>query len=467
MKPSTHKSLLGLAFEDHWLKFCVLRRSGGQVIIEKNIKLPLTLDPQVTAPELLGRELREKLDQSGISERHCALVLPFKWALTASMDLPPLEPDDQAAFIALQAEKSFPYSPEDLVSAVSCTAGVAGPRQATVLALPRLHLTNLQAALKAAGLRPLTITLDCASLPEPHPPSTILALSITEGGLDLFVQADGGIVLARSLGRLKSGDIGELDIPALVREVRMTLGRLPQPLLQTITSLQIYGSDDAPARLAEELRAPLAGLGLSVNPASRDLAGQPASPAEWSAAAAICAGLLLGRPSRYHFLEPRISPLQRLARRFSARRTLYIGAAAAAILLVTATAFFLQNMRLHHLEQQWSAMKPQVEQVEETQRKVRLFRAWFDPSIHSLDIVSRLTAAFPSEGTVWIKNIEVKDLSQVACSGSARGNRDWLAMLETLRKTPGIAELQVTQVKGEKPLQFSLSFRWQGDRDER
>jgi hypothetical protein len=63
---------------------------------------------------------------------------------------------------------------------------------------------------------------------------------------------------------------------------------------------------------------------------------------------------------------------------------------------------------------------------------------------------------------VWVKTFGIKDLSKVTFSGNARANRDLLKMLDTLRKTGGIEDVQVLQVRGGSPVQFSVSFRWNG-----
>ena len=59
---------------------------------------------------------------------------------------------------------------------------------------------------------------------------------------------------------------------------------------------------------------------------------------------------------------------------------------------------------------------------------------------------------------MWVTSVEIKGLSKIACSGMARTDGDWLKMLEKLRKTPGVKDLQVLQIRGGSPVQFSLSY---------
>jgi hypothetical protein len=92
------------------------------------------------------------------------------------------------------------------------------------------------------------------------------------------------------------------------------------------------------------------------------------------------------------------------------------------------------------------------------QDKIRRFKPWFDDSIPSLSVARILTEAFPEEGSVWLKSLEIKDRTEVTCSGQARDNREWMAMVDRLRKTSGVLDLQVLQVRGAAPLQFTLSL---------
>jgi hypothetical protein len=169
---------------------------------------------------------------------------------------------------------------------------------------------------------------------------------------------------------------------------------------------------------------------------------------------------LLGQRTVFEFLPPRSSRFKRLAGQVSARRAVWLAGAGAVVVLGVGLAFLFQANRLASLEKEWAAMAPQVRNAEALQESVRTFRPWFDDSVQSLKIATQLTSAFPEEGSVWVKTLEIKDSSKVSCSGNARTNQDWLRVLDSLRKTKGIEDLQVQQVRGNAPVQFGLSFRW-------
>lgn len=83
-----------------------------------------------------------------------------------------------------------------------------------------------------------------------------------------------------------------------------------------------------------------------------------------------------------------------------------------------------------------------------------------------MSILRQLTLAFPEDGAVSAKTVEVRDLSTVSCSGVARDNQSLLRMLDKLRTSGGVSELKVNQIRGKAPqLQFTFDFRW-SDRNE-
>ena len=75
-------------------------------------------------------------------------------------------------------------------------------------------------------------------------------------------------------------------------------------------------------------------------------------------------------------------------------------------------------------------------------------------------ILRRLSEAFPEDGSVSAKSIEIRGPSRVACSGTARDPQAWLRMLDNVRGAPGISDVQVEQVRGKAPVEFSFNFKW-------
>ena len=72
----------------------------------------------------------------------------------------------------------------------------------------------------------------------------------------------------------------------------------------------------------------------------------------------------------------------------------------------------------------------------------------------------QLTTAFPEDGAVTAKTVEIHDGSQVNCSGTARDNAALLRTLSQLRAAEGVTDLKVDQIRGKSPIQFTFDFHW-------
>ena len=80
-----------------------------------------------------------------------------------------------------------------------------------------------------------------------------------------------------------------------------------------------------------------------------------------------------------------------------------------------------------------------------------------------MSIPKRLTEAFPEDGTVAAKSVEINARSGVTCSGIARSNSAWLKMLDQLRGVKEISAVKVEHIKGGangQPLEFTFHFNW-------
>ena len=125
-----------------------------------------------------------------------------------------------------------------------------------------------------------------------------------------------------------------------------------------------------------------------------------------------------------------------------------------------AALLLFQQWQLSTLRTQWRDMAPQVADLENLQQQIRKFRPWFDESRGSLSILRRLAEAFPEDGVVTAKTVEIRDLTTVTCSGTARDNPALLKTLDQLRGFQEVADVKVDQIRGGKPLQFTFNFHW-------
>jgi hypothetical protein len=79
-----------------------------------------------------------------------------------------------------------------------------------------------------------------------------------------------------------------------------------------------------------------------------------------------------------------------------------------------------------------------------------------------LSIFKKLTEAFPVDGAVTAKTLEIRNQAQVAvnCSGTAKDTSAYFKMLDSLRVNKQVADVKYDQIHGKSPLQFSFNFHW-------
>jgi hypothetical protein len=105
-------------------------------------------------------------------------------------------------------------------------------------------------------------------------------------------------------------------------------------------------------------------------------------------------------------------------------------------------------------------MAPKVRELDTVQQQIRQYRPWYDENVRGLTILRQLTQAFPDDGVVSAKTVEIRDLSTVTCTGQTKDYQALLKTLERLRGTSGISDVRLSQIRGKSPMQFTFDFRW-------
>lgn len=466
--------LLGLTLDGGRLEAVVLRRTNGSLQRPRECVAPLSLDLLTDAAELAGREIRNQLDAAGIRERRCVVGVPLKWMLTAHVTVPDLPEADAASFLQLQAERSFPCDVETLSVAWSCCRLPSGERYATLVGIPRNHLNRLEQVLHAAQLKPVSFSLGLSALQTTEPESSpgVLALEIGRSHIGLQITAGGGVAALRALEGAMDAEGGQrlpyADVVA--REIRITLGQLPTDLRDAVQRVRLFGSQDLAEKFGGEVRSRLEAAGLQVESAREYPAGefgvQLPSPTTISPAFSLAAGPLTGRGTVFEFLPPKVSAWQQTVARYSSGGMQKAGLAAAAVVLLVVGSFAVQQWQLSRLESRWAGMATRVHELETIQQRIQKFRPWFDNALPRLSLLRQLTEAFPQDGVVTAKTLEIRDSADVpgesivSCSGTARASQALQQTLERLRHAPGVSDLAMGPIRGNAPMQFTFNFNW-------
>lgn len=466
-KSQRRSSILGLALDGSRLEGVVLRRTNGSVQIQQSFSVNLSLDPLTDDPVLVGREIRNQLETSGVRERRCIVALPLQWALTAQTKLPGLSEADVPNFLQIEAERGFPCDVSTLLLANSRLQTSAGEQHAMLVGIPRNHVTLLEQALRAAQLKPVSFSLGLTALQpaEAEGSNGVLALAIGENRVGLQVSCGGGIAALRTLeGALETGSgQRQLHTDVLARETRITLAQLPAEVRATVRRVRIFGPRDLAQQLADEIDLRLEAMDLKVELVSGYTRGEfgfevPAGTAV-SPAFSLAAGYLAWRGVKLEFLPPKVTAWQQFAARYSAGKLQQIGLAASAVAALILAAFLFQQIQLWHVEAQWSRMKNTVNELRDRSAKINQYRLWFDEPVRGLSILRCLTEAFPEDGSVTAKTVEIRDLNTVTCTGVARDYQSLLKTVKQLRTQ--IPEVNLGQTRGQAPaIQFTFSFIW-------
>ena len=448
------RSTLAITVESGRVAVDLVRREAGGNRVTASFELPLGAEAVAANGEKAGKELAAQLAVAGIRERRCVVCIPANWALTTATDVPEVGADDLRGYLELRAEREFPIPVSDLRLAHSTFTSPDGKQRATLAAVPARKLEAIERMLAAAECRAVSISLGLdACLPKSELPA---AMHFVANGthVDLVIAAGGGIAAVRSLP--SPADAEAFDAATFSREVRITLGRLPDALRQQVTQARFSGAPVAAENLCLEIRQHLSRMGID----SR--LQRTAEGATHPGAALDAAELhLRHQPVAFEFLAPEINHWQNVARQFDDRRRRWIAGSIAGAILLLAITFLVRSHIASSLDAEWNGMRRKVADLEALQQRIRQFRPWFEAAPQSLQIVEGLAAAFPDQGDVWAKSVQVTDGTKVTCAGFARNQSALLAWFDRLRARKDVTGLQVQQVRGENPIQFSITYKWE------
>ena len=481
-------AVLGLTLDGSRLEGVVLRRTNGALQLRQAFSVVLSLDPLTAAPELVGREIRNHLDAAGVRERQCVVGVPLKWALTAHTELPPLPEADVTSLLQLEAERGFPYDVATLRLANSRCALADGKQHVTLAGIPEAQLATLEQVLAAAKLKPLSFSLGLAALQPPVGARLssvagdtnienvvgedacapgILTLAIGESHVGLLITC-GGVAALRVLEGAIQDEAGRRTLRAdvVARETRITLGQLPAELREAIKRIRVFGPRELAQQLADEMELRFEPMGMTVEIVAAyapDEFGLQLPPETTvSPAFSLAARRLTGVPPVFEFLPPKPSPLEQLVTRYASGRLRSAGAVAAGVAVLAGALFLFQELQLIVLRTQWSAMSAKVAELDGVQDQIRQYRPWYDNTFRSLTILRELTQAFPEDGTVTAKTVEIRSGNTVTCTGVAQDNGALLRTLNQLRTADGVADVKLQQIRGKSPMQFSFDIHYRG-----
>ena len=451
--------VLAITLESERIAVDYVRRNGDEARAVQSLSVPVGSPEILNDPVKAGTALAEALDSAGVRERNCVVCVPPGWALTSSTDLPELGDEDLRGFLELHAEREFSVSAGDLRLGYCAYSLPGNKRRATLAALSAKKVEAVEQMIEVSRRHASSISLalnKCAAQPQP------MLHFLTNGNhTDLVITAGGGVAGLRSLpGPLVTGDTA-FDPAAFCRDVRITLGRLPDTVRQQIRRAEFAGS--SAQNLCQATRLGLMGMGIE----SPECSQTPVrvGPEPPGAAVESARLQLLHQPVPFEFVVPETKRWQVMLQRFDTSRRRQLLVAAAALVLLPILLLFIRAQMENHLTGEWNAISSQAADLDDLQKEIHEFRPWFKTSPENLQLFEGLVSSFPSQGDVWAKSIQVGKDYQVTCTGFARTQPALMAMMDRLRARHDVSGLQVQQIRGENPIQFSIIYQWEAQND--
>ena len=78
----------------------------------------------------------------------------------------------------------------------------------------------------------------------------------------------------------------------------------------------------------------------------------------------------------------------------------------------------------------------------------------------TVEIMDSLASAFPEQGDVWAKNVNITADGQVSLTAFAKTRAAELAFNDRLIAHPGISGVELGEDRGTNPIQFTVNFTY-------
>ena len=432
----------------------VSQEHGGRELFS----IPVGADAVTNDPEKSGKALAAALSAAGVRQKRCVVCVPPGWALTASTELPEMPAEDLRSFLELRAEREFPIAVDELRIAHSPYTLPDGKRRTTLAAVPSKRMEAVEKMLAVAGCRAVSVSLaldECLAEPKP-------ALHFLANGThtNVIVTAGGGVVSMRSLASAGPSAETPFDAAAFYREVRITLGRLPEPIRQQVREAHFGGTPSSAQRLCDATSDQLLQLGIETVDRPEGGTGGKQSSSEAAVKAAQC--FLHKQPVAFEFVVPEVKQWKVMLERMNLggrRRLVAIVVGAVALLVVVVV---IRSQIEGYYQRRWDRMKDTVADLGALQQKIRVYHPWFQGAPVTVQTIDSLASVFPEQGDVWAKDLRITEGGQVTCTAFAKNDAAVAALRDRLISHPGVSAVATEgeRVSGGSPIQFTITFKY-------
>jgi hypothetical protein len=381
---------------------------GSQVRLEKALTVK-TAEPLTAANAAdLGRQLRDALRAAGVAAGPAVAAVGRDRVILKDVKIPKVSAAEEPAVVRFQATRDMSEAPDSVVLDYYTLARDEpdGQVRAVTVSVRKDVLTAYRALCQAAGLKLAGLTprpqgalaaLDRAiatgAVTEPEQKrASVAVLTRGERWGELVIARDAQVVFSRAItGTALNSE------QALLGELRRNLavynGQNPQQPVEALYVAEAAGPGGWSGRVRAGLTVPVQ--------AFDPLAGvEHETPPDARGHFATLAGLLqlkaLGRPLPIDFSAPR----QPVSREAANRKLVAAGASVLALLVLGGLVFgyvkVQQKQReLTALVKEKNELEKLSKDMEEDEKRIKLFKEWDETRVSWLDEMYDFTARFP------------------------------------------------------------------------
>jgi hypothetical protein len=449
------KRFLGICVGERSLAVAQVTAGAAGPMVDRVEEFSFPAGVGLEEGEALGTALRGFLKSKGFSS-HCAVIgVPAKWLVVKSHSLPPADQATAATMLGLAAEGDSAPELGEVAFDYAGDIDATKASQVLLMGLPRRWRERVEAVARAARLKVLAITPSGMALSGARGTKARdgLMISMRPEGAELAVVDHGRMTYLRHLasGTSRTAVLAELRRTAAVRGN----GSASAVVWDDVGVDDSFFAELESAAGMEVVRGDLRTLGCSRNGVAEGHRG--------TCAAALGIGALEGKGAGVNFLRPRLAPAKK---RNVRRRTVWISAAAACVVLVAVGAY----ADLARLGSQVSRTERDLKDLDPAFKKAKPFvtNMEFAESFRGsqppryLDCMRDVTQMLPEDGQTYLTSFKLAANMKGEFAGRSANNKDVLGLMDKLNSGGRFAELKrKLDARGNgTEVSFSVTFRY-------
>ena len=466
------KKVVGLAVEENQILLAELHQSGSRYRVMHTEVFPFPVESGFTETDRIAVELHQFLRSHHFSAKEVVIGFPAKWLLVKESEIPTVANESLGNVVQLMAEREFSLEMDDLVLDYACSTTTGTTSRLLVMATLRKRMEQILTAVRAAGLKVLSVTCSSLSLFPPtqtHPSSACYMLYLRRHYAEIVEQNGAGFRSVKHLSFAHGDDQEAGTVPtSLLQQLNnyFTLASRPSGSAGKDTLIVWDGADPKAVSLeafAQQLKRPFEIRSGWDEPDRQNWEWQTAADAgKYVAPASLAAVGMQTEPVSIDFLHSKVTPHTKSTH----KKPLLYTAAAAAVLLIAGIAMawsWHQDSRaIAAMTSQLAENKAEIEVAEAIAQKISTVQIWYAGRPKVLDCMLELTKAFPEEGTIWVSSLALREDMRGIITGKSQNETAFLNVLDQMNKNTVFSNPQMLYLRNtgrnSRDLAFAVDF---------